>query len=74
MPVLALCDTNNQANNIDFVIPCNNKGKKSLGLIFYILAKEYMKRRGLIKSDKEFKEKQAKKKKSYNAAKNAVKI
>lgn len=55
IPIAALCDTNNQANNIDFVMPCNNKGKKALGLIFYILAKEYLKRRGLIKSDKEFK-------------------
>ena len=57
IPVVALCDTNNQANNIDFVMPCNNKGKKSLGLIFYIIAKEYMKRRGLIKNDNDFKAK-----------------
>jgi len=55
IPVIALCDTNNQSNNIDLVLPCNNKGKKSLGLLFYILAKEYMKKRGLIKEDKEFK-------------------
>ncbi|MEM4267672.1 MAG: 30S ribosomal protein S2 [Candidatus Woesearchaeota archaeon] len=48
IPVVALCDTNNQANNIDFVMPCNNKGKKSLGLLFYILAREYMLRRGII--------------------------
>lgn len=54
-PVVALCDTNNQANNLELVIPCNNKGKKSLGLFFYILAKEYMKKRGMIKDDKEFK-------------------
>jgi len=40
--VISLCDTNNTANDIDLVIPCNNKGKKSLGIIFYILAKEYM--------------------------------
>jgi len=57
IPVIALCDTNNQTNNIDLVVPCNNKGKKSLGLLFYILTKEYMKRRGMIKSDKDFKAK-----------------
>jgi small subunit ribosomal protein S2 len=57
IPVIALCDTNNQSNNIDLVVPCNNKGKKSLGLFFFILAKEYMKLRGMIKSEKEFKAK-----------------
>lgn len=45
IPVMALCDTNNASNNIDLVIPCNNKGKKSLGLIFWILAREYLKSR-----------------------------
>lgn len=47
IPVIALCDTNNQANNVDLVVPCNNKGKKSLGLAFYILTKIYMEKRGL---------------------------
>ena len=55
IPVIALCDTNNQANNIDLVMPCNNKGKKSLGLLFWILAREYLKNRGQIKSAEEFK-------------------
>lgn len=55
IPVIALCDTNNQANNIDLVVPCNNKGKKSLGLFFYILAKEYMKARGMISKEDDFK-------------------
>ena len=31
VPIIALCDTNNQTNNLDLVVPCNNKGKKSLG-------------------------------------------
>jgi small subunit ribosomal protein S2 len=57
IPVIALCDTNNQSNEIDLVVPCNNKGKKSLGLFFYILAKEYLKHKGLIKSDSDFKPK-----------------
>ena len=56
MPVIALCDTNNQSNNIDLVVPCNNKGKKSLGIFFWLLAREYLKNRGTIKSDKDFTE------------------
>ncbi len=51
IPVMALCDTNNDANNVDFMIPCNNKGKKSLALIFWILTNEYLKNRGLIKEN-----------------------
>ncbi len=47
IPIVALCDTNNQTNNIDFVVPCNNKGKKSLGLIFYLLTKGLMEAKGL---------------------------
>ena len=33
VPLIALCDTNNQSNNLDLVVPCNNKGKKSVGLV-----------------------------------------
>ncbi len=51
IPVIALCDTNNQANNVDLVVPCNNKGKKSLGLLFYIVAREYMKFKGHDEKD-----------------------
>ncbi|MBT7903403.1 30S ribosomal protein S2 [Candidatus Woesearchaeota archaeon] len=53
IPVVALCDTNNQTNNLDFVMPCNNKGKKSLGLLFHILTREYMRHRGLLEQGKE---------------------
>lgn len=53
LPVLALCDTNNQSNFIDLVIPCNNKGKKSLGLLFWILAREYLRSRGSLPKDKD---------------------
>ncbi len=53
MPVIALCDTNNQSNEIDLVVPCNNKGKKSLGLLFYILAREYLRQRGQLAADQE---------------------
>jgi len=55
VPVIAVCDTNNQSNNIDLVVPGNNKGKKSLGLFFWILCREYLKNRGAIKKDSDFK-------------------
>jgi small subunit ribosomal protein S2 len=55
IPVIARCDTNNEIANVDLVVPCNNKGKKSLGLIFYIIAREYLKLKGLIQSNEEFK-------------------
>jgi len=47
IPIVGLCDTNNQANNLDLVVPCNNKGKKALGIFFWILAREYMKLRSM---------------------------
>ena len=55
IPVIALCDTNNQANNIDFVIPANNKGKKSLGLFFWMLTREYLRNRGILKKSEDLK-------------------
>jgi len=45
--VLALCDTNNLTSGVDVIVPCNNKSNKSLGVVFYILAREYMKAKGI---------------------------
>ncbi len=53
-PVIAMCDTNNELANVDLVVPCNNKGKKSLGLVFWILARDYLRYKGLIKDNSEF--------------------
>ncbi len=53
IPVVAFCDTNNQSNKLDLVIPCNNKGKKSVGLVFYLLAREYMQKKGMLRGDEE---------------------
>ncbi|MDD4878381.1 MAG: 30S ribosomal protein S2 [Candidatus Nanoarchaeia archaeon] len=54
--VIALCDTNNEATFVDLVVPCNNKGKKSIALIFWLLAKEIMKNKGILKEGEELKE------------------
>ncbi len=54
VPVIALCDTDNEIKNLDYVIPVNNKGRKALALIFYILARELMMVQGKISSYDQF--------------------
>jgi small subunit ribosomal protein S2 len=46
IPVVALCDSNNSVANVDLVIPTNNKGRKALALVYWLLAKEVLKNRG----------------------------
>jgi small subunit ribosomal protein S2 len=47
IPIVSLCDTNNITSYVDSIIPCNNKSNKSIGLIFWIIAREYCKARGI---------------------------
>ncbi len=54
MPILALSDTDNSTKFIDLVIPSNNRGRKSLAFIYFLLAREVLKARGEIKPDQEF--------------------
>ncbi len=54
VPIIGLCDTDNETKFIDVVVPINNKGKRSLALIFYILSREVMIAQGKIKSYDEF--------------------
>lgn len=55
IPVIALCSTNNYLSNIDLIIPINNKGRKSIALAFWLIARELLKLKGIIKKDEEFK-------------------
>ena len=50
VPIAALCDTDNETKFIDLIIPANNKGKKALALIFFILTRELMLSQGKISS------------------------
>ena len=43
VPVAGICDTNNHTTNLDIVVIGNNKSNKSLGLFFWLMAREYMK-------------------------------
>lgn len=47
IPVVALCDTNNSTKYIDLVIPTNNKGRKALSMVYYLLTREVLKERGI---------------------------
>lgn len=40
VPVVALCDTNNLISGVDLVIPTNNKGRKALSLVYWLIARE----------------------------------
>lgn len=51
IPVIALCDTDNDFRNVDFIIPINNKGRRSLAAVFWLLAREVLKSRGEIPED-----------------------
>ena len=50
IPTIGLCDTDNTTMSIDLVVPCNNKGRRALALIFYLFSREYMMGRGKIPS------------------------
>ncbi len=54
VPVVAICDTFNETKDIDLIIPANNKGRRSVATIFWLLAREILSERG-NKSDGEFK-------------------
>jgi len=46
IPVIAMCDSNNQVSNVDLVVPTNNKGRKALSVVYWLLANEVLDRRG----------------------------
>jgi small subunit ribosomal protein S2 len=55
IPVIGLCDTNNDTKFLDIVIPTNNKGRRALALVYWLLAREILKHKGKIKSYDDFK-------------------
>ncbi|MHB8587099.1 MAG: 30S ribosomal protein S2 [Thermoplasmatota archaeon] len=54
IPIVALADTNNETRNVDVIIPTNNKGRRSLALVYWLLTREIMKARGLVAKDEDF--------------------
>jgi len=54
IPVVGLCDANNETRDVDLIIPTNNKGRRALATVYWLLTREVLRDRGLIKSDTEF--------------------
>src|SRR3989442_463008 len=54
IPVVALCDANNETRDVDLVIPTNNKGRRALATVYWLLTREVLKARGTLKSDEAF--------------------
>jgi small subunit ribosomal protein S2 len=53
IPVVALCSTDNDFSFVDLTIPTNNKGRRALAVIYWLLARQIMRERGEIKPDGE---------------------
>jgi small subunit ribosomal protein S2 len=53
VPVVALCSTDNDFTGVDLVVPTNNKGRRALAVIFWLLARQVLRERGEIAPDKD---------------------
>jgi len=53
VPVIAIANSDNVTSLVDLVIPANNRGRKALATVYWLLAREVLKKQGKIKSDSE---------------------
>jgi len=54
IPIIGLCDVDTPLKYIDVVIPCNNKGHKAVGLMWWLLAREVQRLRGTLSRNEEW--------------------
>jgi len=53
MPIVALCSTDNESSGVDLVIPTNNKGRRALAVIYWLLARQILREKGELPLDKD---------------------
>jgi small subunit ribosomal protein S2 len=53
IPIVALCSTDNEFSGVDLIIPTNNKGRRALAVIFWLLARQILRERGELSIDKD---------------------
>ncbi len=55
IPVIAIANTDNVTSKVDLVIPANNRGRKSLAATYWLLAREILLQKGVLKADESMK-------------------
>jgi small subunit ribosomal protein S2 len=55
IPVIGISNTDNITSKIDLVIPANNRGRKALATIYWLLAREILIERGELKENESLK-------------------
>ena len=55
VPVIAISNSDNVTSKVDLIIPANNRGRKALATVYWLLAREVLKKQGTIKSDSDMK-------------------
>jgi small subunit ribosomal protein S2 len=53
IPIVALCSTDNEFAGVDLVIPTNNKGRRALAVVFWLLARQVLRERGELGADRD---------------------
>lgn len=53
IPIVALCSTDNDFSGADLVIPTNNKGRRALAVIYWLLARQVLRERDELPPDKD---------------------
>ena len=55
IPVIGIANTDNITSNLDVIIPANNRGRKALATVYWLLVRQILNERGELKEDESMK-------------------